>query len=639
MEHLIIGTAGHIDHGKTAMIRALTGRDTDTLKEEKERGISIDLGFTYFDLPDGRRAGVIDVPGHEKFLPNMLAGVCGMDMVLLVIALDEGIMPQTREHMDILEKLHVSGGIIVLTKTDCVEEEWADMAEEEIKNGLKGTIFESWPCYRISAVLGTGISELKAEIVKEASRVKRTRNTAGCFRMPVDRVISMKGLGTVIAGTVMEGIIRQDETVMLYPSEKTARIRSIQMHGIPAEKACAGQRAALLLAGVKTEEVKRGCVAADPESLKKSSYLDVKLEMVKNTSRTIKNRTRVHLHIGTSQLLCKILLLDTQELCQGQSGYAQLILEKEIAVKKKDRFIIRFFSPLETIGGGIVLEECPRKHRRFDEHILSELRNKEEDKTEDILLSLIEKNGSRPCSINTLVQQSGIHKESLEELTEELISQYDCVVFCGKKDRFCWGLKSSDRECRKLENCLSTFHEQWPFKLGMEKNILKNLYWKDWDANCFNAWMNDLEMKKIIKRNGTQISLFVFSPVENQMSKEILNTLTQAFSNTKFDLVDIKKLCPDHMDEIMYQDIIRFLEEKNKIVRISDEYFTTPQLAAEMKNRVKEYFKTNPILTYSSLRDLLRNTRRSARPIMAYLDEQKITKECGKEAERVEYEG
>lgn len=638
MEHVIIGTAGHIDHGKTAMIRALTGRDTDTLKEEKERGISIDLGFTYFDLPDGQRAGVIDVPGHEKFLPNMLAGVCGMDLVLLVIALDEGIMPQTREHMDILEILQVPGGILVLTKDDCVDEEWADMEEEEIKAQLKGTVFESWPCCRISSVLGTGINELKEEIIKEAASVKRIRNTKGFFRMPIDRVFSIKGLGTIVTGTVMEGSIHQDETIMLYPSEKTAGVKSIQIHGMPSEEAGAGQRAALLLTGIKKEEAKRGCVAAASHSMKRCSFLDVKLEMVKNTGRKIKNRDRVHLHIGTRQILCKIVLLDSQELSQGQSGYAQLILEEDIAVKKKDRFIIRFYSPLETIGGGIILEEFPRKHKRFDEHVLTELRNKEENKEEEILLSIIEKNGSKPCSVEVLEQQSGIKKESLEVLTEELAVKQECVSFCGKKDKYCWSVKASDIECRRLKMCLGDYHKQWPFRKGMEINSLKNTYWKEWNISIFNAWINALEQDHTIQRNGTQVSLSGFTLSENELSDRIRQILTKDLSEAKYNLIDIKKLCPENMDETMYQDILRFLAENSTIIRISEEYYTTPQIAAEIKDKVVEYFHTNTVLTYSSLRNLLGNTRRSARPIMAYLDECKITRECRKEAERIAYQ-
>ena len=635
MENIIIGTAGHIDHGKTAMIYALTGRDTDTLKEEKQRKISIDLGFTYFDLPDGNRAGVIDVPGHEKFLPNMLAGVCGIDLVLLVIALDEGSRPQTREHMDILEKLHVPGGILVLTKADCVEEEWADMMEGEIREHMKGTIFEGWPCQRISSVKGTGIEELKALIVRQASCLLRNRNTFGRFRMPVDRVMSIKGFGTVIAGTVMEGSISCEEKIMLYPSGQTTKVKSIQIHGKDAGEASAGQRAALLLSGIRKEEAKRGDVAAFPDSLQLSRFLDVKIEMVSDTKRVLKNQTRVHLHIGTDQLLCRVSLLDQQELKAGQSGYAQLVLKRELAVKKKDRFVIRFFSPLETIGGGMVLEERPAKHKRFDPSVLALLKNKEEDREEAVLLSCLEKQTDKPVKAGELEQQSGIRRDHLDSLLEKLEQEQACVAVRGRRKTFYWTLEAAKRESRRMEEVLWNYRKRWPFKKGMEKSDLKNTEWKDWEADRFDAWMDHLEEKERIQRDGTSIHLYGFVPVADTQSERLKKHLYQAFANAGFDFVRVKELRPSDMEEEMYQDILAFLSERKEIIHISDDYYTTPKLVEEIRLRVRRYFEENQVLSVSSLRDLLQNTRRSAKAAMVYLDEQKITKSCGRETERV----
>ena len=635
MEHMIIGTAGHIDHGKTAMIKALTGRDTDTLKEEKQRKISIDLGFTYFDLPNGKRAGVIDVPGHEKFLPNMLAGVCGMDLVLLVIALDEGIMPQTREHMDILEKLHVSGGIIVLTKIDCVEEEWADMMEGEIREQMKGTIFERWPCHRISSVKGTGIEELKALIVRQTSCLMRNRNTLGRFRMPVDRVMSFKGFGTVIAGTVMEGSISCEEKIMLYPSGQTAKVKSIQIHGKDAGEASAGQRAALLLSGIRKEEVKRGYVAAFPDSLLLSRLLDVKLEMVFDTKRVLKNQTSVHLHIGTDQLLCRVSLLDQQELSAGQSGYAQLVLERELAVKKKDRFVIRFFSPLETIGGGMVLEERPAKHKRFDSQALALLKNKEEDREEAVLLSCLEKRTDKPVKAGELEQQSGIRRDHLNSLLEKLELEQACAAIRGRKKVLYWTTEAEERQSRRMEEVLWNYRKRWPFKKGMEKSVLKSAGWKDWEADRFDAWLDHLEEKEWIQRQGTRIHLYGFAPAADIQSEKLKKCIYLSFENAGFDFVRVKELRPSDMEEEMYQDILAFLTEEKEIVHISDDYYTTPKLAEEIIIRVRRYFEENQVLSISSLRDLLQTTRRSAKAAMVYLDEQEITKSCGKETERV----
>lgn len=633
MEHIIIGTAGHIDHGKTAMIKALTGRDTDTLKEEKKRGISIDLGFTYFDLPDGRRAGVIDVPGHEKFLPNMLAGVCGIDLVLLVIALDEGIMPQTREHMDILEKLHVPGGILVLTKEDCVEKEWADIMEEEIRAGLDGTFFQNWPCQRISAVTGAGLEDLKNRILEETAKIQRNRNTTGRFRMPVDRVMSLNGLGTVIAGTVMEGTVYRNEALMLYPTGQNVKIRNIQVHGGNMEKAFAGQRAAFLLAGIKKEEVKRGFVAAFPGSLQNSRFLDVKIEMTADTERVIKNQTRLHLHIGTSEVLCRVVLLDRQELSAGECGYAQLMLEQELAVKKKDRFIIRFYSPLETIGGGFVLEEQPQKHKRFDWNVIEFLKNREEDRKSAVVLSVLERGLQRNAEEQE--QLTGISRQNLVNILEELETQQQCAVIKGRKKTFYWTPEAEEEEIHRFREFLNGFHAQHPFKKGIEKNILKSSHWKKWEADRFDAWLEYLEEKKIIEKDGILIRIFGFSPVSSPLSERTRKKLTKAYEKAGFNFVKKMDLRPAAMDEEKYEDLLAFFENQKSIVRIHDEFYTTPKLAEELIQKVRLYFRDNEVLSIASLRDLLGSSRRSARTAMAYLDEQKITVRCGKETERV----
>ena len=634
-EHIIIGTAGHIDHGKTAMIRALTGRDTDTLKEEKQRGISIDLGFTWFDLPEGRRAGVIDVPGHEKFLPNMLAGVCGMDLVLLVIALDEGMMPQTREHMDILEKLQVPAGILVLTKEDCVDAAWADMAEEEISGEIRGTMFASWPRQRISAVTGNGIEELKHRIIETVSKIQRTRKTAGSFRMPVDRVMTLKGLGTVIAGTVMEGCLRPEDPLMLYPSMQTVKIKSMQIHGRDTDQVSAGQRAALLLSGVKKDDIRRGFVAAGPDSLHPSRFLDVKIEMVKGTRRVLKNQSRVHLYIGTSSVLCRVVLLDREELSAGQTGYAQLRLEQELAVKKKDRFIVRFYSPMETIGGGQILEERPVRHKRLDEEALEFLKKKEENREEEILPDVLEKEEKRPLNLQELETRSGIDGKRLEMLLEELTKRQECAVIRGKRTCFYCSRELEAAENRRLSACLKEYHRRWPFRNGMEKGLLKSTGWKDWDMERFDAWLDEMERRKIICRQENVFRQYEFSPASNGVSEEIRLLVTKILEKQRFDLINMMELKPDDMETEMYTDILRFLEHQGSLVKISEEYMITPKLLETLIRRTEEYFQDQEILSYSRLRDLLGSNKRSARAVMAFLDARGITASCGRETERI----
>ena len=359
MKHIIVGTAGHIDHGKTTLIKALTGRNTDRWEEEQRRGITIDLGFTYFDLPDSTRVGIIDVPGHEKFINNMVAGVVGMDLVMLVVAADEGIMPQTREHMDILGMLGVEKSILVLNKCDLVDREWLDLVEEDIREELKGTFLENAPVAEVSAVTGQGIPELTELIQKMTKGEVQERDTETIPRLPVDRVFSLSGFGTIITGTLISGKIRREDLLEIYPIGKECRIRSIQVHGKDEECCYAGQRVALNLSNVRKSEISRGCVLAPPDSMKNTRLLDVRLDMLPSSLRVIGNQTRLHLFSGTSEILCRANLLNAESLGPGESCYAQLRLEEEGAFSRGDRFVVRFYSPMETIGGGVVLEANP----------------------------------------------------------------------------------------------------------------------------------------------------------------------------------------------------------------------------------------------------------------------------------------
>lgn len=699
MEHLIIGTAGHIDHGKTALIRALTGRDPDRLKEEKERGITTDLGFTWFDLPDGRRAGVIDVPGHEKFLPNMLAGVWGMDLVLLVIALDEGIMPQTREHMDILSFLDVPGGIVVLTKADMVEPEWADMMEEEIAQGLAGTMFSGWPRLRVSAVTGQRIDKLKEQIVRTEKELTRNRSVSGRFRLPIDRVISFRGLGLVAAGTVAEGMAFPDQELMISPTGQKTRVRGIQIHGEDAERAEAGQRAALLLKGVSKEDLKRGYALVDSESPEAALRLDVRLSMVKGTSRVLKNQSRVHLHAGPAAVLCRVVLLEQDALAAGETGYAQLVLEEPLAVKEKDPFVIRFYSPLETIGGGRILDAHPVRHKRHDEQVMEYLKNRENDRRGPMLLSQLSGAAGRPLGMGELAERTGFSREEIRPAAEELAEGGECLLLTGKKECFVWLWAEAEQEAHRLEQFLADYHRRRPCRRGIEKALLKSSLCRAWEPAKFDAWLGYLaahggsrkpdrtaedsemegnsrtvseaaEAEKIdgsalksadVKEKETDVegvvlpveqtrqetgririadglvALADFEPELDAAGEALKRQLTETFAAAGFDFRKASELRPESMDETNYQELLAFLTEKGEFAAISDEFYTTAALAEEMENRVKAYFRENEFLSFGSLRDLLGSSRRSAKPAMAYLDRRKVTAWCGKETERKAY--
>lgn len=413
MKHIIIGTAGHIDHGKTTLIKALTGRNTDRWEEEQRRGITIDLGFTWFDLPGGDRAGIIDVPGHEKFINNMVAGVVGMDLVLLVVAADEGIMPQTREHMDILNLLGIEKSIIVLNKCDLVEEDWLELVEEEIKEELAGTFLEKAPVVRVSAATGEGLPHLVEVIQRMSEEEVEEKDTSTIPRLPIDRAFSLSGFGTIITGTLLSGTITKEDTLEMYPIGKTSKIRSIQVHGEDVDKCYAGQRVAINLSNIKKREIRRGCVLAPPDSMKNTDLLDVKMRILDSSMRVLTNHTRLHLFTGTSEILCRAVLLDKEEIGPGESGYVQLRLEEELAVKKGDKFVVRFYSPMETIGGGVILEPNPSVHRRFQQQVIEDLERKESGSTADVVEMHVRSHGETMITLSELAKLTALAPEEI----------------------------------------------------------------------------------------------------------------------------------------------------------------------------------------------------------------------------------
>jgi selenocysteine-specific elongation factor len=372
MQHFVLGTAGHVDHGKTSLIKALTGTDTDRLKEEKERGITIELGFASLALPCGHTLGIVDVPGHEKFIKHMVAGAAGIDLVLMVIAADEGIMPQTKEHLQICSLLGITTGLVALTKIDLVEKEWLELVRSEITDYLQDTFLAEAPIVPVSAVKETGIPELLAETDKIVSRLQE-KNDDGIFRLPVDRIFTMKGFGTVVTGTLISDKIKVGEDVQILPENISTRIRGIQVHNQPTEEAFSGQRTALNLQGIDKATLARGNVLVRPQTLRPTKRLDVFFEYLASNTRKLKNRSLVRLHTGTTEIMTRIVLLNADELSPGEKSFAQLILADEDVVVAGDHFVLRSYSPVTTIGGGRILDPLPGKHKRKNKKILDDL--------------------------------------------------------------------------------------------------------------------------------------------------------------------------------------------------------------------------------------------------------------------------
>lgn len=636
MKNIIIGTAGHIDHGKTALIRALTGKETDRWEEEKRRGITIDLGFTYFDLPSGDRAGIIDVPGHEKFVNNMLAGVIGMDLVMLVIAADEGIMPQTREHIDIMSQLGVEKSIVVLNKCDLVDDEWREMVKEEIKEDLIGSVFENANIIEVSAVTHENIDNLIAEIVHMTKDEVTPKDINTIARLPIDRSFSISGFGTVVTGTLISGSIKKDDVLEIFPTGKIGKIRSIQVHGKDVKECFAGQRSAINISNIKKDEVKRGCVLAPPSSMENTMMLDVKLNILESSNRILVNRCRLHLFTGTSEVLCRAVLLDTDEAGPGDSCYAQLRLEEEVALRRGDKFIVRFYSPLETVGGGVILDANPTKKQPFNKEQLEEIKRKEEGSHTDIIELLIKKHSENMITLKEIGKLTGLSNEEVEECIEELKAENLIFTYEMKKDIYVWHFSQEIKMERETLNFLETFHNQNPYKIGAPKSLLKTKLFTPIKQNVFDQIIYKYICDEKIKKHKEYISLSKFEINKDKTYSSIEKTLINTYKKAEFDFVRLNEINFTSEENII-KDVLTVLIDEEIIVKLNDEMYTLKTLMNKAEKLVCEKLKTNNLITISELRDALNTSRKSAKPILEYFDNMKITKKNGTESERVGY--
>ena len=562
--NIIIGTAGHIDHGKTTLIKALTGRETDRWEEEKRRGITIDLGFTYFDLPDGNKAGIIDVPGHEKFIKNMLAGVIGMDLVLLVIAADEGIMPQTTEHLNILNLLGVKKGIVVLTKYDLIDPEWLELVKEDIKEALKESFLENAPMVEVSSKTGYGIEKLVEVICRQTETEVKERDLNTIPRLPIDRAFSITGFGTVITGTLISGILKKGDEVEIYPVNKICKIRNIQVHSNDADKAYAGQRTAINLSNIKKTEIYRGCVIAPVNSMKNTMMLDVKLNLLKSSRRIVENRSRLHLYTGTSEILCRVVLLDREELSPGESCYAQLRLEEEIAVRRGDKFIVRFYSPMETIGGGEIIEPVPKKKKRFDDSLIEELKVKEKGSSTDVIEKIIRENSKLVPSVAEIAKITALTDEEIKNSVELLEEEEKLTAFKLKNDIYVWH-KSFEREIEEnIEKYIFSFHDKNKYAKGAKKSEIKSKFLPSLKQPVFDLVVASFVEKGTIKQDGEFLSLPYFEIQYDELYKKAEEVVNKCLDAAKFDFMKQEELLLK-INSNKAEDIVALMLDEKKI--------------------------------------------------------------------------
>ena len=637
MKNIIIGTAGHIDHGKTTLIKALTGRNTDRWEEEQRRGITIDLGFTYFDLPSGDRAGIIDVPGHERFINNMVAGVVGMDLVLLVIAADEGIMPQTKEHMDILNLLGIEKSIIVLNKCDLVDEEWLELVEEEVKEELHGTFLEHAPVVKVSAATGEGLDSLIDTIVHMTSDEVVSKDVQTIPRLPIDRAFTLSGFGTIITGTLVSGTITKEDTLEMYPIGKECKIRSIQVHGQDKNECYAGQRVAINLSNVKKKEIKRGCVLAPPNSMKNTDLLDVKLQILDSSMRILTNHTRLHFFTGTSEILCRAVLLDKEEIGPGESGYVQLRLEEEIAVRRGDKFVVRFYSPMETIGGGVILEPNPGVKRRFREEVIEELKRKESGSTADVIELHVKEHKDTLITMTELAKLTALSVEEVQEDVKELEKQGLVCVFPMRKDTYVWHTDSKRAAGQLLNQALKNYEDKYPYRYGMKKAEVQVTHFPKIKPNVFDKIIEKLIDEGHLKRVEEFLCTPEYEVRKDEIYGKVSKILIDTFAKAKYDFVRYSEIDLKGISRDIADDILNILLEEQKIVKVTDDMYTLSEYMQHAKELIQEKLQENPVITIAQVRDIFETSRKSAKPILEYMDGIKVTKKTGAESERVAY--
>ena len=615
MKNIIVGTAGHIDHGKTTLIKALTGRNTDRWEEEQRRGITIDLGFTYFDLKNGDRVGIIDVPGHEKFINNMVAGVVGMDLVLLVVAADEGIMPQTREHMDILGLLGIKKSILVINKCDLVDEEWLELVEEEIQEELEGTFLEGAPVVKVSAATGQGLDELTDTIQQLMSDEVVAKDTQTIPRLPIDRAFTLSGFGTIITGTLISGTITREDVLEMYPIGKECKIRNIQVHGQNQDKCYAGQRVAINLSNVKKKEIRRGCVLAPKNSMKNTDLLDVKLKVLEDSMRILTNHERLHLYTGTSEILCRAVLLDKEQIGPGEEGLVQLRLEEEIAVKRGDRFVVRFYSPMETIGGGIVLEPNPVRKKRFDAQAIEELKKKESGSLGDVMELQIKEHGDTMITLAELAKVMAHSVDELKEYLEELEESGTIFVFPMKKDTYLWHRDSEFAVRQKIEETLQKYHSEHPYRYGMKKAEIHNTFLKKIKPNIFDAYIERMTGENVYGRREEYLSLPGYEVPKDAMYLQTEKLIEDTFEKAGYDFVRFSEIDFGKIPRQTAEDVVLMMIDEGKVLRINEEMFTMKHLMDEAKEKIQNHLKEENLITIAQVRDMFSTSRKSAKPI------------------------
>lgn len=627
MEYLIVGTAGHVDHGKTTLIKALTGIDTDRLIEEKKRGITIELGFAFFDLPSGLRAGVIDVPGHERFIKNMLAGVSGIDLVVLVIAADEGVMPQTKEHLDILQLLGVETGIIALSKVDLVEEDWLLLIEEEVRQAVQGTFLAESPVVHLSALTGRGLAFLK-ELVDGLAKNISPREAGGYFRLPIDRVFTMTGFGTVVTGTLLSGKLQEGEEIEILPSGLTSRVRYLQVHGQKVKEAQAGQRVAINLAGLEVNQIQRGDVLLSPGVWQPTRYLDVRLHLLASAPKALANQARIRFHLGTDEVMGRVVLLDKQELEPGESGFAQIRLERPVVASRQDLFVIRSYSPMTTIGGGNILEPYPPQRKRFRDDILEELSIKEKGDIEELVEQALLEEKFRLLTLEELAQTLKAEQETVQTGVNQLLETGKIVQL--PQSPLMMHQRYLDQLRQELQGLLERFHQQSPLKLGLAKELVRKKLSGKLGLKTYNFVLELFTTEGWLAVEGEvlrQASHQVRFSAQQQVIREKMEALYLDGGFNPPPLAEIMSALSKLAKEEQIKQVYQALLDLGILVTVAEDLVFHRQIIQQGQEILLE--KVENDFTVAQFRDWVGSSRKYALPLLEYYDQKGITQRQG----------
>ncbi len=629
MKSVIVGTAGHIDHGKTALVRALTGIDADRLQEEKRRGITIDIGFAHLELPapDGRdtlRLGFVDVPGHEKFVRNMLAGIGGIDLVLLVVSADEGVKPQTREHFDICRLLSVGRGITVITKSDLVDAETLEVVRLELEDFVRGSFLDASksPVIAVSALKGDGLDRLRSELARIAAEAT-AKDFHAPFRLPIDRVFTMKGHGTVITGTLISGSIAKEQDVEVLPGGKRLRVRGIQVHGNAAERAIAGERTALNLAAVSPDELARGMVLADPGVLRTTRRIDVQLTLLPS-AKPLKDRARVHLHSFTTETIAEVVLLADKPLAPGSTSWAQLRLAEPILVLPRDRFILRQFSPVITIAGGIVADTMPLKKRIPSDQRLSALEAFIGFDDARTLETRVARCTTEALTLGGAIAETGWTAAHLDEVLKPLLSSRKLLRF---GDVLISSTAFEEAQSAAL-SALRKFHDSNPLVAGISRQELRERL--DLRAEIFAGLLDALTRAKKIEVQGEQVRLAGRGVVMKDEEAESKQQIEQAFRKAALQVPALKDVLAGlKVDRARAQKIMTLLLRDRVLVKLSEDLVFHHAALDALKVQIKAEKTKSPKIDVARFKDLTGVSRKYAIPLLEYLDRERITRRLG----------